>query len=67
MRLKNKNELFYKICLLGCALIWGSTFVIIKDATNTMSSAFINAARFTIASIILFVVFFKKIKRFIVK
>lgn len=62
MRLKNKNELFYKICLLGCALIWGSTFVIIKDATNTMSSAFINAARFTIASIILFVVFFKKIK-----
>ena len=62
MRLKNKNELFYKLCLFGCALIWGSTFVIIKDATNTMSSAFINAARFTIASIILFVVFFKKVK-----
>lgn len=60
--MKNKNELFYKMCLLGCALIWGSTFVIIKDATNTMSSAFINAARFTIASIILFVVFFKRIK-----
>jgi len=60
--LKNNRELFYKVCLILCAIIWGSTFVVIKDATNTMSSAFINASRFTIATIILFVVYFKKIK-----
>lgn len=60
--MKNNRELFYKVCLILCAIIWGSTFVVIKDATNTMSSAFINASRFTIATIILFVVYFKKIK-----
>ncbi len=60
--MKNNKELFYKICLIVCSLIWGSTFVVIKDATNTMSSAFINASRFTIATAILLVVYFKKIK-----
>lgn len=60
--MKNNKELFYKLCLILCAIIWGSTFVIIKDATNTMSSAFINAGRFTIGTIILFIIYFKKIK-----
>lgn len=60
--MKDNRELFYKILLLVCALIWGSTFVIIKDTTNTMSSGFINAARFTIGSFILLIVYFKKIK-----
>ena len=60
--MKNNKELFYKICLILCAIIWGSTFVVVKDATNTMPSAFINASIFTVATIILFVVYFKKIK-----
>lgn len=60
--MKNNKELFYKMCLILCAVIWGSTFVVIKDATNTMSSGFINAGRFTIGTIILFIVYFKKIK-----
>lgn len=59
--MKNK-EIFYKFCLLICALIWGSTFVVIKDATNTMSSGFINAFRFTIGGGVLFIIYFNKIK-----
>ncbi len=38
----------------------GSTFVVIKDATNTMTSGFINAGRFTIATLILLVIYFKR-------
>ncbi|MBU5337209.1 DMT family transporter [Intestinibacter bartlettii] len=61
--MKNNNkEIFYKLCLVLCSVIWGSTFVVIKDATNTMSSGFINAGRFTIATAILLIVYFKKIK-----
>ena len=60
--MKNNKELLYKLCLIVCSIIWGSTFVVIKDATNTMSSGFINASRFTIAAVILLVVYFKKIK-----
>ena len=60
--LKNNKELLYKLCLIVCSIIWGSTFVVIKDATNTMSSGFINASRFTIAAVILLAVYFKKIK-----
>lgn len=60
--MKNNKELLYKLCLIVCSIIWGSTFVVIKDATNTMSSGFINASRFTIAAVILLAVYFKKIK-----
>ena len=60
--LKINKEVFYKLCLILCAIIWGSTFVVIKDATNTMTSGFINAGRFTIATLILLVIYFKKIK-----
>lgn len=60
--LKNNKEVFYKLCLILCAIIWGSTFVVIKHATNTMTSGFINAGRFTIATLILLVIYFRKIK-----
>lgn len=60
--MKNKTYFISKIALFITALIWGSTFVIVKDATNTMSSNFIMAIRFSVASVVLGIIFSKKFK-----
>ena len=60
--MKNKTYFISKISLFITALIWGSTFVIVKDATNTMSSNFIMAIRFSVASVVLGIIFRKKFK-----
>lgn len=60
--MKNKTYFISKIALFITALIWGSTFVIVKDATNTMSSNFIMAIRFSVASVVLGIIFRKKFK-----
>ena len=39
--MKDKTYLISKIALFTTAIIWGSTFVIVKGATDTMPSNFI--------------------------
>lgn len=60
--MKDKTYLISKIALFTTAIIWGSTFVIVKGATDTMPSNFIMAVRFTVGSIVLGIVFRKKFK-----
>ncbi len=60
--MKDKIYLLSKIALFVTALIWGSTFVIVKGATDTMSSNLIMAIRFSIDSIVLGIIFRKKFK-----
>lgn len=62
---KNKNftsRFIGEIILISITILWGSTFVIVKQALADISSTLYVAIRFTIAAIILFPIFlmFKK-------
>lgn len=59
--MKNKY-LWSKVALFMAALIWGSTFVVVKDATDTMSTSFILAFRFSVGSLVLILIYYKKLK-----
>ncbi len=52
--------------LVFMTLLWGATFVIVKESLNDISSMLFVAARFLIAAAILFIVLFIKKKKFIV-
>lgn len=51
-----------KSALFAATLIWGSSFVIVKDVTNVWSPGFLLAARFTVAFALLCLIFYKKLK-----
>ena len=52
-----------RTALIISTLIWGSTFVILKDALNEMPVYFILAFRFLSASLLLSAIFCKKLKK----
>lgn len=60
--MKDKKYLLSKLALFMAALIWGSTFVIVKNATNTMNTSFILALRFSVGALTLIMIYFKKLK-----
>lgn len=49
----------YRLLIIIATIIWGSSFVIVKDVTNTMSPAWILAVRFTAATVIMVVALLK--------
>lgn len=51
-----------KCALFGAALIWGSSFFIMKNAVSSIPPNFLLAIRFTIACLFLAVIFHKKLK-----
>lgn len=50
------------ISLLLVAVFWGGGFVAVKDAVNSISPFYMIALRFAAASVILMLIFFKKLK-----
>lgn len=60
MQLEKKKTLLAEAALLFVAFIWGSTFVIIKDALNGVSPIVFNTFRFLIAAIFIALIFGKK-------
>ena len=46
----------YRLLIIAATIIWGSSFVIMKDVTNSISPAWILAVRFTAAAVIMAVV-----------
>lgn len=50
------------ILLLIAALIWGSSFIVMKSAVDFLTPAVLLLVRFTLASFFLCILFFKKIK-----
>lgn len=60
---KNTRNLSVKAALFGAALIWGSSFLIMKDLTDVMQPNMLLAMRFTIACILLSVIFHKKLSK----
>ncbi|MBO4353271.1 MAG: DMT family transporter [Eggerthellaceae bacterium] len=47
----------YRLLIIAATIIWGSSFVIMKDVTTMLSPAWILAVRFTAATVIMAIVF----------
>lgn len=62
MENRQKRGALAKAALLVATLIWGSTFIIFKDAMNGLPPLFILAFRYLVATVILSAVFFKKLR-----
>ncbi|MDD6739726.1 MAG: DMT family transporter [Coriobacteriaceae bacterium] len=52
--------MIYRLLIVAATLIWGSSFVIVKDATGFADPAWILVIRFLIAALIMALVFIKK-------
>lgn len=59
----SKQEKTYTFLLFTVAIVWGFGFIFTKTALNFMSPALLNIIRFSVASLIMFALFFKKIIR----
>src|SRR3984957_17079860 len=52
-----------ELALIGITLIWGTTFVVIKSALGDVSTFVFLALRFTVAAIVLALVYHKAVRR----
>jgi drug/metabolite transporter (DMT)-like permease len=52
-----------ELALIGVAVIWGSTFVLVKSALDDISTYLFLALRFTVAAIALFAIYRASLKR----
>lgn len=57
-----RKSILADMSLLFVAIVWGGGFVAVKDALNTIAPFYIVAIRFIIATLLLCIVFWKKIK-----
>lgn len=53
---------FAKLALLLATIIWGTSFVIIKDTLDIVNPHYLMALRFSVAFVLLSIVFWKKMK-----
>ena len=63
MRAMKNIGIYAKAALVMATLIWGTSFVIIKDTVGLISPNYLMALRFTGACILLACVFFKRLKK----
>jgi drug/metabolite transporter (DMT)-like permease len=59
---RNSKTINAKIALFGAALIWGSSFLIVKNSMDTIKPHVLLGIRFTVGCILLCIVFHKKLK-----
>ena len=52
-----------RLALLSAALIWGTSFIVMKDAVDAIPVFLLLAVRFTIACAVLFVLFIRRMKK----
>lgn len=64
---ENKRSITAKLILLLTAAIWGSAFVVLKDAISDVPTFFVLAFRFLLGAATLALLFFKSFKRFSLK
>lgn len=60
--MKKNNGLVYKIALFSAAVIWGSSFFVLKNAVDVLPPHFVLAVRFTIAFVIMSLICIKRYK-----
>lgn len=61
MRNRKKTETAARLALFCAALIWGSSFFIVKDTTDQIPPNFLLAVRFTIGCLALALIFHKRL------
>lgn len=61
--IRKNNCGWLELGLLIVTIIWGSGFVVVKSATGSLEPAAIVALRFAIATILMCIVFFPRLKR----
>lgn len=52
--------MLYRLLIIAATIIWGSSFVIVKDVTGFLSPAWILVVRFTAATVIMALALFKR-------
>lgn len=60
---RNYNDVLGRLALLGTAIIWGTSFVILKSAINSISTLWVLAIRFTISALIMLAIAGKRLKK----
>lgn len=60
---KKKANLFAKLALLIVAILWGSSLTVVKQSSKTFNPNFILAIRFTLAAILLSIIFWKRLRQ----
>lgn len=63
VKLSRKEEIIADIALVFVAIFWGGGFVVVKDALDHMTPMYIMAIRFTAATIIMSLIFWKRLKK----
>ena len=58
-----KQNLFGQILLLLATLAWGTSFFILKETIEKVNELFVLALRFLSSGVLLFIIFFKNIKK----
>lgn len=61
--MKINKGLLAKLALLLATVIWGTSFVVVKDTVDTIPTAYLLAARFSVACVVLALIFFKQLKK----
>ncbi len=51
------------LCCLIAAAVWGFAFVVVKDSLAYISPLYMVAFRFSIAAVVMMIVFFRRLKR----
>lgn len=63
MKKSKKLNILGQLMLLSATIVWGSSFVILKQTMETVPAFYIIAVRFLAASLILAVAFFKRFRK----
>ena len=61
--IKGSSKVYAKLALFLAALIWGSSFIVMKDTVDMMAPHLLLALRFSIACILLCIIFIKNLKK----
>ena len=64
VNMTKKKNITVKLMLLLASVLWGLSFVLLKDVLETVPMMFLLAFRFSLAAVILSVIFFKKFRLF---
>lgn len=62
MDIQTKRGIASKIALFGASIIWGSSFLVVKNSMDSMQPHTLLALRFTIGSLLLSAIFYKRFR-----
>ncbi len=60
---RKEHRITSKLALFGASLIWGSSFLIMKNSVDAISPHFLLALRFTIGCLLLSLIFHRRLKQ----